>query len=585
MDFREAVIEALTHALGDDASSLDWGRFLSPPKKAEMGDLAFGCFPLAKARRMAPPQIAAEVAAAIEPTGPIGKVEAVGPYVNFFADPLASLNALTGALADGAFDASMRSGTSTRIMVEFSQPNTHKTFHVGHLRNVLLGDALVRVLSARGHDVVPVNYYGDFGIDVAKCLWWLTTQDVGTPPAEGRTAWLGAAYSQANTAITITDEDDEATQAAKHAQFKDIREVLRRMEEGEPDITQLYRETRQWCLDEFADVYRWLDVRFVHDFFESELEAPARAIVDAYLAKGTFVESEGAIICDLEDVGLVPALVRKSDGASLYMTWDLALAADKFDKFGIERSYYVVASEQNLHFQQLFATLEKMGYDRAKDCRHVSYELVMLPDGKMSSRKGTATPFHELRHGVLDAIETKMRAEARTERESWTDDQWHETARKVAIACLKYGMLRAGNTRRVIYKLEDWLNPEGDTGAYLLYSLARISGIFRKTDEAVDLATAIDAGGEFGGQAERDLLGHLGRLPDVIRRVEDTLDPSAIAQFLYDGAKKFSRFYQECPVLKADDDTRRARLALCKAAETVFTKALALLGIEPVEAM
>lgn len=586
MSLRTAVIQALTDALGDDVAAVgDFGRFLSPPKKAEMGDLAFACFPLAKARRMAPPAIAAELAAAITPSGLIGRVEAVGPYVNFFADSLGLLTSFAGTLADGGFDAQMRTDAPRRIMVEFSQPNTHKTFHVGHLRNVVLGDALVRVMGARGHDVVPVNYYGDFGIDVAKCLWWLTTQDVGEAPETGRTAWLGDAYSAANAAIKIEEDDDEATQERKHQLFRDIREVLRRMEEGEPEITALYEKTRQWCLDEFADVYRWLDVSFEHDFFESKLEEPARKVVDEQFEKGVFVESQGAIICDLEDEGIVPALVRKTDGASLYMTWDLALATEKFDKFGVDASLYVVDVGQSLHFQQLFATLHRMGYERAKDCRHVAYELVMLPDGKMSSRKGTATPFHTLRQNVLDVIVEKMKSEERTDRSGWTEADWESTPHKVALACLKYGMLHVGNTRKVIFQLEDWLNPEGDTGAYLLYSLARISGIFRKAGEEPALDAPLPEGAEFGTDSERDLLGHLTKLPGVIARVEDTLDPSAIANYVFDGAKKFSRFYSECPVLKAEPATRAARLLLCKSAEVVFARALRLLGIEPVETM
>lgn len=584
MDLRSAFEAALRPALGDDAEALgDLQRLISPPPKPEMGDLAFGCFPLAKARRKAPPMIAEEIAAAVNaalaPGGMIGRVEAMGPFVNAFANPAALLSDLAAQLVDGRFDASMKTDTPRRVMVEFSQPNTHKTFHVGHLRNVVLGDSLVRVLGARGHNVVPVNYYGDFGIDVAKCLWWITTRDVGEAPAEGRTAWLGQAYSNANTALAPADDDDEAMTAQRETWRAEVREVLRGMEEKDPEIHALYAKTRQWCLDEFGDVYGWLGVEFEHDFFESTLEEPAQAVVSEYLEKGIFEESQGAIICDLTEEKLVPALVRKSDGASLYMTWDLALARKKFDQFDIEQSLYVVASEQSLHFQQLFATLGHMGYERAKDCRHVSYELVMLPDGKMSSRKGTATPFHSLREGVMDAIVAKMREQD----PDTTPDA--ETVRRIAVACLKYGMLRVGNTRRVIYKLEDWINPEGETGAYLLYSLARIGGIHRKTDEDVTLETVLDDGGAFGEEAERGLMGHLLGLPQVVRRVEDNLDPSPLAGWLYEGARAFSRFYKHCPVLKADPATRRARLLLVASARAVFERAMAMLGIDPVTSM
>jgi len=572
--FKSAVIAALREALGEDAAGIDVAAQLNPPPQVEMGDLAFPCFPLAKVRRAAPPKIAAELAAAIRSGGAIARVEAQGPYVNFFADPAAMLAGLHAGLADGSFFATARSAAPARVMIEFSQPNTHKVFHVGHLRNVAVGDALVRVFRARGHDVVAANYYGDFGIDVAKCLWWLKGHPQEEPPVEGRTAWLGQAY----TAATLAVEEAEAAGKAQGDAIKaSIRTVLTEMEQGEPRITELYRETRQWCLDEFADIYGWLGVRFDTDFFESELEEAGNKVVDDYLAEGVFVRSQGAVISDLEPEGLPVALVRKSDGASLYMTWDLALARRKFDEFGIQKSIYVVGSEQTLHFQQLFATLAKMGYERARDCRHVSYELVMLPEGKMSSRKGTAIPFHQLRARVLHAIRAKM-AEAGNEVDPSSAD-------KIAVACLKYGMLHVGNGRRVIFDIDDWTNPEGDTGAYLLYSLARIAGIQRKAGAGVDLSVPVPADSGFGGEAERGLLNHLTAYPQTVQRVEDTCDPSVLANYVYEGAKRFSRFYQECPVLKAEPALRLARLQLAACTQRVFTAALDLLGIEPVDTM
>ncbi|MDF1701225.1 MAG: arginine--tRNA ligase, partial [Planctomycetota bacterium] len=562
--FRQAVLDALTLALGDDAEAAgDLGALLGAPPKVEMGDLAFPCFPLAKIRRKAPPQIAAELAAAIPAGGPILEVKALGPYVNFFADPAAQLQALHAELADGRVLAACKTDAPRRVMIEFSQPNTPKVFHVGHLRHVVVGDALARIFRARGHDVVAANYYGDFGIDVAKCLYQLRTGAQGQPPAEGRTSWLGEAYVAANAPLSAAkakikeaaeagDEDaKQAAIAAHDALYQPIRAVLTALEEGEPEITALYQETRQWCLDEFADTYTWLDVHFDHDFFESQLEEAGNKVVDDYLDKGVFVESQGAIISDLTEQKLPVCLVRKSDGSSLYMTWDLALARQKFDEFDIEQSLYVVGAEQTLHFQQLFATLGKMGYDRAKDCRHVSYELVMLPEGKMSSRNGTAIPLHELRRRVSEAIRAKMQAEDRSDRSDWTATQWDDTVEKVALACLKYGMLHVGNNRRVIFDIEDWTNPEGDTGAYLLYSLARIAGIQRKGGDGVDLSAPLPAGSGFGAETERALLGHLLRFPAEVRRAEETCDPSGLANYVYEGAKHFSRFYAECPVIQA----------------------------------
>ena len=585
MSFRDDVLRLLHDALGDDAGSVgDVDSTLSPPPKIEMGDLAFPCFTLAKTRKAPPPKIAAQLAEQITPAGGVAAVKAFGPYLNFFADPRAELETLARDVESGAFFDRLRTDAPSRIMVEFSQPNTHKVFHVGHLRNVALGDCLQRVLRARGHDVVAANYYGDFGIDVAKCLWWLRTHPELTPPETNRLAWLGEAYVQATQALARDEGDALSTE---------VREVLRGMEEGDEEITALYDKTRRWCLDGFAQIYASMGVSFDVDFFESEVEEAGQAIVEDYLAKGVFeVGERGAVICDLEQDKLVPALVRKGDGASLYMTWDLALAREKFERFDIERSLYVVGAEQEFHFQQLFATLGRMGYERAKDCRHVSYQLVMLPTGKMSSRKGTAVPLNRLEATVAAAIESKMREEDRPQRSAWDAAKWEDVIHRIKVASLKYGMLRIANNRNVVFDVQAWVNPEGDTGAYLLYGLARMAGIFRKAGEDGSLPQAGAPASEkpafgdgFGEEAERALLNHLQTLPAVVARVERSCDPSGLAAFLYEGVRAFSRFYNQCPVLTAPPQLRVARLVLVKTTERIFRKTCDLLGLPTVDAM
>jgi arginyl-tRNA synthetase len=588
-NFRDAVTAALESALAGVAGApgrAELAAALAVPPKAELGDLAFPCFPLAKALRGAPAKIAAELAPQIPAGGLIGRAQAFGPYLNFFAAAGPLLAELVQGLASGAFAAGLRSPRPAKVMVEFSQPNTHKVFHVGHLRNVCVGDALNRVFRARGHTVVAANYYGDFGIDVAKCLWQLTHGQVGeAPPAGRRGAWLGVAYAATTARLAELEERGDAVALAElRGQLRGILEGIRA---GSEPYTSLYRETRQWCLDEFAAVYRWLGVQFDTNFYESELEEPGQAIVDEYLARGVFEQSQGAVVCKLDDFKLGPALVRKTDGTSLYLTWDLVLARTKFDDFGIERSLYVVGAEQTYHFQQLFATLRRMGYERAADCVHVAYELVMLPDGKMSSRKGKVIPFHELQRELGAAIEERMRSDQRQDRSQWSAEQWQRTTDRIAVACLRYGMLSVTNTTRVIFDLEQWTELEGETGAYLLYSLARISGIFRKGGRTApaELAAAARGAAEFGAEAERGLLNHLLAYGEVLEQVERTTDPSALARWLFDGARAFSRFYHDCPVLSAPEPLRSARLGLVSATEQVLGHGLRTLGIEPVDEM
>ena len=581
MDLRQAVTEALRTALGEHAEKVgDIERMLSHPPRPEMGDMAFGCFPLARLLKKAPVDIAKELAPQIKVGGLIQRAEAMGPFINFFAAPAKLLDWATESVLTERFFVQAHVAEPQRIMVEFSQPNTHKTFHVGHLRNVALGDALVRLFKAQGHDVVPVNYYGDFGIDVAKCLWWLRKHSEDTAPTENRAAWLGDAYTSANALLSRDKDDSEDIVAEKAARFEEVRAILSGMEGADPEITALYQQTRQWCLDDFKSVYDWLGVEFEHDFFESEMEEPAQAVVDEYVETGVFEKNEGAIICRLTPKIKTPALVRKSDGTSLYMTWDLALASAKFDQYNIERSLYVVGTEQKFHFQQLFATLGKMWYDRAKDCRHVAYELVMLPEGKMSSRNGTAIPLHTLQQSVCDVIAARI-----DEGDRVAAAERDETIRRIAVACLKYGMLSVGNTKRVIFNLDDWVNPLGDTGAYLLYSVARISGIFRKAGTEITLNLDAPSAEAFGEEAERALLGHLLQYPATIGRAAEACDPSIIAGFAYEGARLFNRFFANCPILAAEDSLKETRLRLSALTYSVLSDAFRILGIEPVSSM
>ncbi len=591
---RAAVIEALTGVLGESAEQAgDLGQFLSDPPNPELGDIAFGCFGLARILRRSPAQIAEDLAASWQPGGLFRSAEAVGPYLNLRADPVALLEATCRAVADGSLWAPGRTQVPQRMMIEFSQPNTHKVFHVGHLRNVVLGDSLVRIHRARGHEVIAANYYGDFGIDVAKCLWWLQTHPEEIAPDTHRTAWLGKAYLLANEALRVKDgkeegevADDPDTVALKQERLAEVREVLHAMESQEPGVWAQYQQTRAWCLEEFADTYRWLDVSFDVDFFESQVEDASRALVDAFLERGVFELSDGAVVCDLRPELDVPALLRKSDGTSLYLTWDLGLAERKFSEFDIERSLYVVGSEQRFHFRQLFATLERMGYERAADCEHVAYELVVLPEGKMSSRRGTAIPLHELRTQVSAAIEVHIQAAEAEGTSRIPEGLRGETIHRLAAASLRYGMLRIGTNKRVVFDIEGWTNPRGETGVYLLYAVARLRSIQRRAGgaPALDVALPTDAG--FGeALEERALLTHLLKAPVVLERSADSNDPSAIAGWLYEGSRLVSRFFHECQVIKAQPGLRRARLALVRAADEAMTEGLRLLGITAVDQM
>jgi len=475
------------------------------------------------------------------------------------------------AVLDGAFFD--RGGAPARpwTMVEYSQPNTHKAFHVGHMRNVALGDALVRILEFNGRAVAAANYIGDVGTHIATCLWYYQRHRTEEPPAEGRGEWLGRQY----TAATLILEG--APEAERKRYEAEISQVLQDLEAQSGPVHELWRETRQWSLDAFAEIYRWLGARFDRVFYESEMAEEGRRIVADGLARGVFQRSQGAVGVDLAAWGLGFFLVLKADGTTLYSTKDLALAKLKFEKFGIAVSIYVVGAEQTLHFRQLFKTLELLGYPQAAQCHHLSYGLVMLPEGKMSSRAGNIVTFSRLR-AEMDAYIRSHYLDAH--RGEWPEEEIAETARRIAVAAIRYGMVKQDPGRAIVFNLEDWLVSEGDTGTYLCYAYTRIQSVLRlaadiEIDPRADFALLTE-------EAERRVIRQMHEFHRVARQAGEQLRPNLLANYLFQLCKEFSRMYVTSPVLRAESpELARARLALFAATGKVLERGLGLLGIVP----
>jgi arginyl-tRNA synthetase len=547
---------------------------IETPPQPDWGDYAFPCFTLAKRLRKGPPLIAQDLAQALQ--GRLAQdwesVRAVGPYLNLtLKGPALARNVLPAVFSGDTFREPSRN-LRERVMIEFSQPNTHKGFHVGHLRNVALGDALVRIYRYNGYDVVGANYIGDVGTHIAKCLWHYRYTGQA-PPDSGRGEWLGALYTEATLRL-----EDAAPEDAAGFQ-KEIGSVLSQLEAGDPEVTALWEETRKWSMDEFDEIYRWLDVHFDRVFCESEVDEEGKRLVLEGEREGHFVRSEGAIGIDLEEEGLGFFLLLKSDGNTLYSTKDLALAKRKFEEFGVERSIYVVGMEQTLHFKQVFATLEHMGYSQAQKCYHLPYALVMLPSGKMSSRAGNVILFSQLREQMLRFLKEGHLQERQRE---WSVEEVGETAKRMAIAAIKYGMLSQDPNKQIIFSLEEWLRAEGDTGVYLTYAYVRIRSIVRQVGEpssSVDFELLEHPN-------EKLLLRHLLDFNQVVWNAGEQFKPSLLAHALFEMAKDFSRAYNTCPVKHAETpDLREARLLLFHCVAEALRQGLTLLGITPPERM
>ncbi len=560
----------------------DMNPFLSAietPPTPELGDYAFPCFPLAKQLRQAPPRIAQSLQAPLQPrliaTGQFTDCAAAGPYLNVRVNYAFMATQTLPTVLDGTYFQRNAAESRSRVMIEFSQPNTHKGFHVGHCRNVALGDSLVQLYRYNGHEVIAANYIGDVGTHIAKCLWFYLDHNQAEPPETFRGEWLGELYTAATLHLANLEGEEEASAHAR------ISQILAQLEAKEPDMLRIWDETRQWSLADFNAIYDWLGTRFDHVFFESEVDEAGKQFVLQGAEDGTFQRSEGAIGIDLQEQNLGFFLLLKSDGNTLYATKDLALAQRKFEEFSIERSIYVVGAEQTLHFQQVFATLQHMGYEQAAHCFHLPYALVVLPDGKMSSRAGNVILFSELQQKVSDFIRSTY---LESHQGDWTEAEISDTTRKVAVAAIKYGMLNQDPNKQITFSLQDWLVAEGDTGVYLVYAYVRIRSIARSFD--VDLSDVSPDYALLRHPTETALIRRVFDFNATVAQAGEQYRPSLLARFLYELARDFSRCYGACSVKYADSTAlQHARLSLFHCVGETLRRGLQLLGIEPPERM
>lgn len=574
---------SLPEELNSEQLKLDIFKTLEQPPEQKLGDYAFPCFKLAKALKTNPNELANKIKATIEAKNSqwISHLELKGAFLNTFINQQTLAKTFIPTILSGEnFSAFSENSPkkSIRTMIEFSQPNTHKEFHVGHGRNVCLGDSLCRLYSYAGYQVVPVNYIGDEGTHIAKCLWGIKNYKGNDPLTEttpNKAEWLGQRYVEANNALKdASDEEKQKIQA-------EISLILKKLESKSGEEYELWKKTRQYCLDDFNSIYSWLDVHFDHFFYESEVSEASQEIVEEYIKKGLFVEDNGAIGFDMSDKKLGFFMARKSDGTTLYITKDLALAKVKFNQFNIQKSIYVVGSEQNFHFKQLFYALEKMGFEAAKDCYHLSYGMVVRPEGKMSSRAGNSFTFLQLIKIVQDEIQTYLDKY----KNEWSEERIQDTAHKLAVGAIKYGMLIADPNKEIVFDPKEWVSFEGNSGPYLMYSYARTQSILTKCQEQ-NYFSSTEHLNTLTHESERELLRALYDFNKTALYAAENYKPSTLAHHLFGMCKSFNRFYVDVSVLKAENDqVRSARIALIESFALTLKTGLHLLGITPPDKM
>ena len=559
MLFAEEVARLVSKAA--KVNTADALNLLEEPPSPELGDVAFPCFGLAKEWKKSPARIAQQLAQDIKPELPVATAIATGPYVNFYLNK--------AVVAEEALTKRRKlPKRKERVMVEHSNGNTHKEAHIGHLRNLFLGDSIVRVMRAAGFPVVNTYYINDTGAHVAKCLWALKRYHADEEPPKDKLRWLGGIYAEgARTA----QEDEEAK--------KEADEVLRKLEEGDKETLELWKKTRQWSIDDWHRIFEQLEMLpFDARFFDSDVTPAVKPIVDRMHEKGILKESEGALVADLEHEGLHTAIIRKRDGTTPYLAKDLALAERKFKDYEIDRNIYVVGSEQELHFQQLFKLLEKDGFPQAKKCHHVSYGLVMLKEGKMSSREGTAIPFDEF----YDKVYERAKEGVAERHEDWPEKKQEASAKGITLGAMKLPLVLQEPKKRIIFDLEKAMDFEGETGPYLQYTHARLCSILRKhgkkVTENIDYSI-------LESQEEQAVIKRLGKETDALLEAAEKHKPSLLARYAIDLAQEANTFYHTHQILQEAEAVKKARLLLVLKTKEALGRVLESLGIPALEEM
>lgn len=574
--FRNELARVLSHAIKktwdiDFPASKIYPLFGATPSK-EAGDLAFPLFIVAKEAKTNPAQAAKTLEAELgELPAFIASKAAAGPYLNFFFNFNVVAEKLIPAIVSGETFKLKLTENPPRTMIEYSQPNTHKELHVGHMRNLCLGDSLIKLHRYCGFDIVSSTFPGDVGTHVAKCLWYLKFHYKGEAPTARRGAWLGSMYSTAHNKL-----EEERNTPAEEKNREQLTMILKQLEQKSGEFYDLWKVTREWSIELMNEVYNWAQVNFDVWYWESEVDSDSVKLAREYQQKGLFIEDKGCVGIDLSDYKLGFCMLLKTDGNGLYATKDIELARRKFLNYKIEKNIYVVDKRQEHHFKQVFKVLELMGFENANKCFHLQYDFVELPDGAMSSRKGNIVPLQALIENMVKMIKDQYLNRYADE---WTKEQVEATAQIVARGAIKYGMTRIDPGKKIVFDMQEWLKLDGESGPYIQYAYARINSMLIKIGAPVSAALKIDT------PQEKDLVAVLMNFNHVVQQATEQYKPSVLTAYLYDLSRAFNSFYAECPVNSAPEPVKSSRLHLSKATADALKQGLTLLGIEAPDKM
>ena len=558
--------ELIASELAKVIDSLDQDAILNlleQPKSSDLGDIAFPAFSLAKVERKAPQAIAADIAEKIDQSA-FEKVVATGPYVNFFLDKSKiSDQVIKSVIEAGADYGQQDEGHGQNITIDLSSPNIAKPFSVGHLRSTVIGDALSNIFRKMGYNTIKINHLGDwgkqFGLLMVAYKKWGSKEAIEANPIDE----LLKLYVRINAEIENDPElDDEG------------RLWFKKLEDGDPEATELWQWFRDESLVEFNRIYKLLGVEFDslngEAFYNDKMDEAVQILEE----KGLLKESKGASIVELDDVNLPPAMIKQSDGATLYITRDIATAIYRARTYNFVKNIYAVGQEQSNHFRQLKAVLKKMGFDWSDDMVHVDFGLVTKNRQKLSTRKGNIIL---LEPTLQEAI---SRAKAQIEEKNPELENKEEVAHAVGVGAVKFYDLKTDRRNGYDFDLEAMVSFEGETGPYVQYAYARIQSILRKAN----FTPSTDATYSLSDPESWEIIKLLQDFSRVVKRAAENYDPSLIAKYAINLAQAFNKYYAHTRILDESPE-RESRLALSYSTAVVLKEALRLLGVDAPEKM
>lgn len=577
MDFRKTVATRVSEITGLEAEAVY--KLVEIPPQDDMGDFAFPCFTLAKTMHKAPNMIAADLASDERLADPcFSRIEAKGPYLNFFMDRGEYTRAiLTEVQNAGTAYGQSDEGDGKTVIVEYSSPNIAKPFHVGHAFTTVIGHSLARIYEKLGYKVVRMNHLGDYGTQFGKLITayrlWGDEAALNEDPIKELLRIYVKFHEEEKNDPTLTTS---------------ARENFKKLEDGCEEEVALWQKFRDMSLVVFNQLYDRMGVKFDNYNGESYYAKMADEVVAMLKEKNLLVESEGAQVVDLEEFGVPPCIILKSDGTTIYGTRDIAAILYRDENYHFDKNIYVVGIPQALHFKQVFSTLKKAGYECADKCEHVGFGLVKFQNMKFSTRDGNIVLLEDLLDESVAKTYELIKANAETRNSDMSDEQLREIAEKVGLGAVIYTYVKAGRERDIVFSWDQMLDFEGDTAPYLIYTYARTRSILRKAESQGILPA--EAGSELlaklTGDEEFACAKMIADFPEAIRKAAGSNEPFMVSRAVSQIARAYNRFYNNCAILSGEDEElKRARLALCSCVCDAIEAGTYLLGISVVEQM